>query len=173
MGKRVVITVLCMVVVGSIAWAIHFWWVLGDNVGYAPEQPIPFSHKRHAGENQIPCQYCHVGIETSKHATVPAMNICMNCHRVVKTESPHIKKLTEMYDKGEPIPWIRVHDLPDHARFNHSRHIHKGIACEACHGDVKSMNRIEQKKTLQMGFCLDCHRKPEIHASINCQSCHY
>ena len=156
-----------------LAFGFSIWWRLGDNRGYAPEQPIPFSHERHAGELQIPCAYCHVGVERSKHAVVPAMNICMNCHKVVKTESPWIQKLTEAYNKGEAIPWVKVHDIPDHVRFTHERHIKKNIACEECHGDVKKMKRIEQVKTLQMGFCVDCHRKQNPPASTNCESCHY
>ena len=122
---------------------------------------------------QIPCAYCHIGVEESPHAVVPSQNICMNCHQVVKTESPHIQKLTELYNKKIPIEWIRVHDLPDHVRFHHARHIAKGIACASCHGEVEKMEKIKQVTTLQMGFCLDCHRKPEINASINCQTCHY
>lgn len=162
-----------VVVIGAGGWLVSTAWRIGDNRAYAPEQPIPFSHRLHAGELQIPCAYCHVGVEKSKHAVVPAENICMNCHRVVKTDSPWIQKLTDYYNRGESIPWIKVHDIPDHARFTHARHIAKGIACEACHGDVKHMDRIEQVKTLQMGFCIDCHRQAEIHASVNCQSCHY
>jgi len=144
---------------------------LGDNTGYAPKQPIPFSHKLHAGDNQIPCQYCHVGVDKSKHAVVPAMNICMNCHQVVKLDSPYIQKLRDMYANGQPLEWIKVHDLPDHVRFTHERHIAAGLDCTQCHGDVGSMERVSQVKTLQMGFCIDCHR--EKNAPTHCESCHY
>lgn len=173
MNKKTIIIVVLCVVVMVIAGGIRFLWRMGNNVGYAPEQPIPFSHKLHGGDLQIPCAYCHIGVETSKHAVVPAVNICMNCHTVVKTESPLIQKLKGYADRNESIPWVKVHDIPDHARFTHERHIAKNVACEECHGDVKTMARIKQVKTLQMGFCVECHRKADINASINCESCHY
>jgi hypothetical protein len=129
-----------------------------SNQGYAPEQPIPFSHKLHAGENKIACAYCHAGVEKSKHATIPAVNVCMNCHKVVKTDSPHIQKLTQAYQANQPIEWIRVHELPDFVYFPHKRHVAKGISCETCHGNVKEMARVEQKMPLTMGWCMECHR---------------
>lgn len=129
-----------------------------SNQGYDPEQPIPFSHKIHAGDNKIACAYCHVGVEKSKHASVPAMNVCMNCHSVVKTDSPHIQKLTQHYKEGKPIEWVRVHELPDFVYFPHKRHVQKGVACETCHGNVKAMDQVYQEQPLTMGWCLDCHR---------------
>jgi hypothetical protein len=146
---------------------------VGYNEGYAPEQPMPFKHSLHAGTYQIPCQYCHVGTETSKYATVPALNICMNCHVAVKTDSPWIKQLREANEKGLSIPWIRVHMLPDFVRFNHSPHIKKGVACQTCHGPVETMDVLYQHSDLSMGWCVNCHRKPEHNASINCSTCHY
>ena len=142
----------------------------GDNRGFAPTQPIPFSHKIHAGDNQIPCQYCHTGADESRHATIPPMNVCMNCHKVVKTESPFIQKMAEMYQKGEPIEWVRVHDLPDHAYFFHKRHIQVGIECYTCHGAVETMDKIKQEKILNMGFCVDCHKTNK--APTDCVVCH-
>lgn len=161
---------LTLVLLASVG---HTIWNFGNNTGYAPEQPLPFSHQLHAGQYQIPCAYCHVGTEKSRVASVPAMNVCMNCHQVVKPDSPHIQKLKDMYQKNENIPWVKVHDLPDYVRFTHERHINAGVDCANCHGDVKNMKKIEQVKSLQMGFCLDCHRKPEVNAPIQCQSCHY
>ncbi len=138
------------------------------NQGYAPTQPIPFSHKLHAGQYNIPCMYCHVGVEKSRHATIPSTNICMNCHSQVKTDSPHIAKIREAFESGKPIEWVKVHDMPDHVYFNHKRHVTKGIACETCHGDVKKMAVVKQAKALSMGWCLDCHRgqNKELPASI-------
>jgi hypothetical protein len=163
-----------------------------SNQGYYPEQPIPFSHKIHAGTNKIQCTYCHTAAETSRHATIPAMNVCMNCHSVVAVNSPHIKKLKAAYDKGEPIQWIRIHELPDFVQFPHHRHVAKNISCETCHGDVKTMDRVHQDKPLTMGWCLDCHRgsttpkhilaekfpgdknpRGKQVAPINCSACHY
>lgn len=146
---------------------------LGDNVGYSPVQPIPFSHKGHAGEFNIPCLYCHASATKSKHATVPAMNVCMNCHSVVAGESPHIQRLKEMVAKGEEIEWIRIHDLPDFVYFNHKRHIAAGISCETCHGPVQDMKRVKQVAPLTMGWCVECHRaNKEKGAKVDCNVCH-
>lgn len=114
--------------------------------------------------------YCHSNADNGRHATIPSMNVCMNCHLVVKTDSPHIQKLTKLYQENKPIEWIRIHDIPDHAFFNHKKHIDKGFDCSVCHGDVANMQKIEQVKTLQMGFCINCHR--ENGGSDNCSTCH-
>lgn len=161
------------------------------NQGYAPEQPIPFSHKLHAGDNKIPCQYCHTNVERSRHATVPALNVCMNCHRVVKTESPYIQKITQAYNEGKPIEWVRVHELPDFAYFPHKRHIAAGLQCQTCHGEVQTMEKVYQAQPLTMGWCMSCHRgqttpKQVLQkfypgmknphgpvAAINCSTCHF
>ncbi len=126
--------------------------------GYAPEQPIPFSHKRHVAEQKIPCLYCHSEAEKSRHAGVPALNVCMNCHSVVKVDSPYIQKLKKAFSEGKPIEWVRVHELPDHVYFSHKRHLAKGVACETCHGNVQAMVQIEQKEAMTMGWCMECHR---------------
>lgn len=159
-----------------------------SNVGYEPEQPIPFSHKLHAGQYKMACMYCHVGPEKSRHSTVPSVGICMNCHTVVKTDSPHIKKLHQHYKEGTPIEWIRVHELPDHASFPHNRHIAAGLACQTCHGEVQNMEKVYQYSDLTMGWCLDCHRGKTTPADvlkklgtdehgnvapISCSTCHY
>jgi hypothetical protein len=129
-----------------------------SNQGYAPEQPIPFSHKLHAGTNKIACTYCHTSVEKSAHATVPSVNVCMNCHTLVKTDSPYIKTIWKHFKEGRPIEWVRIHELPDHAFFNHKRHVAKGVSCQTCHGDVANMEKVYQKSPLTMGWCLDCHR---------------
>jgi hypothetical protein len=129
-----------------------------SNQGYAPEQPIPFSHKLHAGTNKIACMYCHSGAEKSRHATIPSLNVCMNCHKVVKTDSPWIQKITQAYKDNKPIEWVRVHELPDYVYFPHKRHIAVGLQCETCHGDIKTMERVQQKSALTMGWCMECHR---------------
>lgn len=154
----------------GLATAAILLYQVGDNRGYAPEQPIPFSHKIHAGDNKIACQYCHVDVDKSKHSSVPSMNVCMNCHTVVKTDSPLIQQLTKAYKEGKPIEWTKVHDLPDHAYFSHKRHIAKGIDCSTCHGDVTKDPVIGQKETLNMGFCVNCHRDND--APTECSTCH-
>lgn len=152
---KVIPVLIVLLVLGG---GVKTLWGLGNNVGYAPTQPIPFSHKKHAGLYNIPCMYCHANVEKSKHATVPSMNVCMNCHSVVKPDSPHIQKLKEHYAKGEAFEWIKVNNLPDYVNFSHKRHVLKGVACETCHGDVKKMDVVRQDKPLTMGWCLDCHR---------------
>lgn len=154
-----------------------------DGVGYQPEQPIKFSHALHAGKMDIDCQYCHTGVEKSRHAGVPSASICMNCHTVARTETPEIQKLVkEYYNKGIPIPWKRVHRVADFAYFDHSAHVLKGINCAHCHGDMTKTTVVAQKKNFMMGACIDCHRNahkkmPELKDKIklgpeNCYTCH-
>ncbi len=146
--------------------------------GYKPEQPIRFSHKLHAGDNEIACQYCHSSVEKSRHAGIPSVNICMNCHKGIQQGPQYgateIAKIytaagfdpqTNNYDesKQNPLKWIKVHNLPDHVYFNHSQHVVVGkIDCATCHGDLKTMTVAEQKAPLTMKWCIDCHRKTEV-----------
>ena len=171
-----------------------FVWLLTEgrlslfyNKGYEPEQPIPFSHRLHAGQYKIDCLYCHAGVETARHSPVPSLNVCMNCHLTVKTESQWIKKLMEAYTEGRPLAWEKVHLLPDFVKFSHFHHISAGKECRTCHGPVEEMDRVIQYKDLSMGWCVNCHRKsPEEdrvsgelkdqdhgQAPINCSTCHY
>lgn len=152
-----------------------------DSIGYAPEQPIAFSHKLHAGEMDIDCQYCHTGVSKGRHALVPSVNICMNCHTVARKDKPEIIKLTEYYESGNLLPWKRVHKVPEYAYFNHSVHVNTGIECESCHGDVSQMDVIKQVKGFTMTACLDCHRNPHEqllylekvnNGPDNCAACH-
>lgn len=147
--------------------------VIGYNKGYEPSQPIAFSHELHAGQNKINCQYCHANVSVSKHASVPSLNICMNCHLVVATDKPAIKQLTEAYNKGESVAWNKVHLLPDHVKFNHAAHILAGKQCTDCHGPVETMQKVYQYSSLSMGWCVNCHRQPENKAPVNCGTCHY
>ncbi len=128
-------------------------------IGYSPEQPIPFSHQLHAGKMQTDCRYCHIEVERSRHATIPAAEICMNCHRIARTDRPAIKLLTDYFNRGESIPWKRLHRLPDFVYFSHGAHVNNGIDCSRCHGPVFEMERLERQAPLTMGWCLDCHRQ--------------
>lgn len=185
-----VLVAVAAVVILGIAGVNAFPTV--SNQGYAPEQPIPFSHKLHAGQYKIDCLYCHGTAEKSAHAGVPSTNVCMNCHKVVKTDSPWIQQLTQAYNEGRPIEWVRIHELPDHAHFVHSRHIKAGVSCQTCHGPIETMDRVYQASALNMGWCMNCHRgdttppnvlrayhpdlkDPKGHAvaSVNCTTCHY
>lgn len=145
----------------------------GYNEGYSPDQPIPFDHSIHVTKNQIQCQYCHNQVERSRHSNIPSLQTCMNCHLQVKTDSPHIQKLREAFDKGGTIEWVRVHQLPDFVHFNHSAHIARGVNCQTCHGPVETMQKIKQVQDLSMGWCINCHRQPENKAPLNCTTCHH
>jgi len=131
---------------------------VGVHQGYAPEQPIAFSHKLHAGDSQIPCLYCHSGARTSRHAGIPPLNVCMNCHSMLTRQTVEIEKLKEAVQRRQAIAWTKVHNLPDFVYFNHSQHVMGGVACSSCHGPVETMERIRQDAPLTMGWCLDCHR---------------
>ena len=141
---------------------------VGVHQGYAPEQPIKFSHKLHAGQYQINCNYCHTGVYAGKGANVPSANICMNCHNAIKRESPEIQKIYRAIENEEPIQWVRVHNLPDLAYFNHSQHTNVGgLECKNCHGDIEKMEVVEQRSTLTMGWCIDCHRQTDVNSKGN------
>jgi len=132
---------------------------VGTQQGHAPAQPIAFSHALHAGLYELDCQYCHAGAERSRHAGVPTASVCLNCHSQVKTDAPEIRKLTAFIQKDQPIPWEKVHRLPDFAFFSHASHVTAGLACQTCHGQVQQMVRVEQQETMTMGWCLSCHRE--------------
>jgi hypothetical protein len=156
--------------VAILVFGYYLFMNAWSNQGYSPAQPIPFSHKLHAGDNHIPCMYCHTNVERSRHATVPGLSICMNCHSVVAVNKPNIQKLTEAYNAGTPIEWIKVHDLPDHAFFSHQMHIRKGFDCAECHGPVEAMDQVYQFRKLNMGDCITCHR--ENGGPTTCSTCH-
>jgi len=141
---------------------------VGLTQGYQPTQPIAFSHKLHAGTNQINCAYCHTSVYKSKSANIPSANICMNCHSQVKTESPEIRKIYRAIEKKQPIQWIRIHNLPDLAYFNHSQHTQVGgIECQTCHGPIQNMEVVYQYSTLTMGWCINCHRETPLNTKGN------
>ena len=149
--------------VALVVFLVVYFGVRNDvtDVGYRPQQPVPFSHNVHAGDLQISCQYCHAGVEISGHSPIPTTQTCMNCHTIVKGDSPQLQLVRDSYESGTPIEWIRIHKLPDYARFNHSRHLRAQIDCKSCHGPVEEMGVVSQFKPLTMGWCLDCHRDPE------------
>jgi hypothetical protein len=142
---------------------------IGMQQGYAPKQPIAFSHKLHAGQYEIDCGYCHTGVYKGKSATIPSANICMNCHNSIKRGSPEIQKIYAAIENDRPIEWVRIHNLPDLAYFNHAQHTNvAGLACEKCHGEIKEMEVVEQRAPLTMGWCINCHRETVVeHAKDN------
>ncbi|MES2382320.1 MAG: c-type cytochrome [Bacteroidota bacterium] len=160
---------------------------VGVQKGYAPTQPINYSHELHAGKYKINCQYCHSSADKSKQASIPSASTCMNCHMYVKAKdkyngqvSPEIQKIYNAvgYDaekgayiagfKQQPIKWIRIHNLPDHAYFNHSQHVKIGkVECQACHGPIEKMKVVSQQRSLQMGWCINCHREAKVDVANN------
>jgi hypothetical protein len=146
---------------------IGFVWYYGSpwytDVGYRPKQPIPYSHKLHAHDLGLDCRYCHNSVESSSHANIPPTQTCMNCHRLILTESERLLPVRESWGKKQPIPWIRVHNTPDYCYFNHSAHLFAGIGCSSCHGNVAEMPVVTQRKPLSMSWCLECHRNPDMH----------
>jgi len=159
-----------MLAVGALVATVAvvgFFWYYGSpeytDVGYRPDQPVAYSHKLHAGDLAIDCRYCHTGVEVSKSATVPPTQTCMNCHKMILTESQKLLPVRESWATGEPIEWVRIHKLGDFAYFNHASHIDKGVGCYSCHGNVAQMEVVSQQEPLSMGWCLDCHRTPDMH----------
>lgn len=152
-------------VVGLCA-VVGFFWFYGSpkftDVGYRPVQPVNYSHKLHAGDLGIDCRYCHTSVEYSSRANVPPMATCMNCHTLVKPDSPKLTGFMENWKNDMPIQWTRVNDIPDFAYFDHSMHITTGVGCIECHGNIAEMEVVKQAKPLSMGWCLDCHRAPEM-----------
>lgn len=217
MQQRVITIVLLIGLclgLSLLASAMATWRMPDNQQGYSPKQPIAYSHRLHAGELQIDCQFCHTSADVSRHAGIPSSDVCMKCHRYVTagfdatqhemkladTESRKAKvvvseELQKLYDalaldkdfkpvadaKPTSIPWVRVHNLPDFASFNHQAHVGAGVACQKCHGAIESMERVEQHATLSMGWCVNCHREvnseglngQEVHASTDCTACHH
>lgn len=184
-GHRRLVGVFCIIIgfagmksCWDACYNISVYYDWKTQKGYHPDQPIKFSHKIHAGDNQIACQYCHFSVEKSRHSGIPTVNICMNCHKGIQegptTGKTEIAKIydaagydpsTGKYDESKvnPIKWIKVYNLPDHVYFSHQQHVVVGKQdCANCHGDVKSMTTVEQKNPLTMKWCIECHRKTEV-----------
>jgi hypothetical protein len=131
------------------------------NAGVARIQPVQFSHQHHVGGLGLDCRYCHTSVETAAVAGIPPTKTCMNCHSQIWSTSPELEPVRESFRTGKSLEWIRVHDLPEFAYFNHSAHVNKGVGCSTCHGRVDRMPLVWQEKSLQMEWCLECHRAPE------------
>lgn len=130
-------------------------------VGVSREQPVPFSHKHHINGLGIDCRYCHVSVEDAAFAGIPSVKTCMTCHSQIWTEAPILEPIRASYRTDEPIKWLRVHDLPDFVYFNHSIHVRKGVGCESCHGRVDQMPLMMKQYSLDMQWCIQCHKQPE------------
>jgi hypothetical protein len=190
--RRIYIAVAVLVFSGSlgVSFGAYVLWPSRREAGYEPEQPIPFSHKLHAGELRIDCLYCHSGASKGPHAWVPPVSTCMNCHGEVQPKDdqgelkPGIATLLEHWEQDKPICWNKVHDLADFVYFDHSRHVAAGVLCQECHGPVESRDYMRREYGMKMSWCLECHKqKPSAndpaveqgqstHAPINCTACH-
>jgi len=179
--KYLIISVFLLIILG-VSVVIYYGRQVNFNTGYEPDQPIAFSHKIHAGENKINCTYCHFAAEQGRHAGIPPVQLCLNCHSKIRTDSLEVQKVYKALEEGKTIAWTKVNHFPDFAYFNHAQHVNVGkISCQECHGPVESMTRLRQEKDLSMGMCIDCHRQkgiaqPEDHKSAkggDCASCHY
>ncbi|MBI3297207.1 MAG: c-type cytochrome [Elusimicrobia bacterium] len=182
---------LALLAAGAGYWSLGgraYHRLLGDQRGYAPAQPIAFSHKKHAGELGIACLNCHHAAERSDVAGVPSLEVCMSCHGVVKKAagaqgpSPEIAKLTAAWESRGAVAWNRVHSLPRYAHFSHRAHVADGIRCQECHGPVETMQTLRQAGSLSMGWCINCHRRPPAEAPshwkrsggpLDCAACHW
>jgi hypothetical protein len=144
--------------------------------GNSPVQPVKFPHPTHVQTLKMNCVYCHFSANKTPDPGLPAMCTCMGCHTVVATGKPEIQKLAGFYNKKEPVPWIRIHKLPEYVHFPHMRHVNAGVSCQTCHGNVQNMAQVSQQNTLNMGWCVNCHvgrSNPPFKARYDCATCHY
>ncbi len=152
--------------VGGVLTIFLVWYYFSPeftDVGYAPEQPVAFSHRQHAGQLGMDCRYCHNQVELSSHANVPPTQTCMNCHNQIKTASLKLLPVRESWATGKPVEWVNVHMLPDYAHFSHAAHVTSGVGCETCHGRLDQMEVVQQVSSMSMGWCLECHRQPQLY----------
>jgi hypothetical protein len=156
------------IVVTVLAAGIGFWVVMElARSSYLTgrylekQQPVQFSHKHHVGDDGIDCRYCHSSVETSASAGMPPTQTCMNCHSQIWADSPYLEPVRASYRENNPIQWVRIHDLPEYVYFNHSIHVAKGVGCTTCHGAIDKMPSVYAENTLQMEWCIACHKAPE------------
>lgn len=169
-GTLLLLGIVALVVAGALV-------TIGTASGDAVQQPIPFPHDIHAGTNQIPCMYCHWSADKSVDAGIPAVEVCAGCHipggvPMVAADSPGVRILTTYWNEERTIPWVRIHDLPDHAHFPHFVHVNaEELECQDCHGQVEAMAEITLQQDLRMGWCLQCHQERQVRT--DCFVCHY
>lgn len=161
-----------VLVTGLVGLVFGYWANAAFFPGTTPEQPIEFSHRVHAGDFEIPCLYCHTQARRSPVAGVPSVSKCAGCHESVATDRPQVREVMRHFANREPIPWIKIHDLPDFVHFPHKRHVQADVECQTCHGPVETMDRVSRQAPMQMGLCLDCHRQNEVEHGLDCWTCH-
>lgn len=154
---------IALLLLGTVVTAgvTYYFTPKYTKVGYMPVQPVAYSHYLHVGQLGLDCRYCHTYVDRSSHANIPDAATCMNCHNQILPESPALAPIRESYASGDPVPWVKVHTMPDYVYFNHAVHVNRGISCVECHGQINEMEVVYHAKSLSMKFCLDCHRHPE------------
>jgi hypothetical protein len=160
-SRASIIVGILLVGVGLWVWAVVYGSPYSTEVNVVRHQPVPFSHEHHVSGLGLDCRYCHLSVEKSAFAGIPPTQVCMGCHSQIWKDSSMLEPVRASFRTGQPLEWTRVHDLPDFVYFNHSIHIAKGVGCESCHGRVDQMPLMRKVKTLQMEFCLECHRAPQ------------
>jgi hypothetical protein len=170
-----------LALIGGLATAAVWYYFTPkySRVGYEPVQPVHFQHDIHVGQLGLDCRYCHSYVEVSGHSNVPATQTCMNCHREIQKNNPKLQPVRDSWATGQPIQWVKIHNVPDYAYFNHSAHVNRGVSCVSCHGKVNEMNVVYQHESQSMGWCLQCHRNPQefvqdwkINPPKDCAGCH-
>ena len=167
---------LPLLVLGAVGGGLYMPVVIGFGLsadtlwrGYAPAQPVPFSHALHAGELGMDCRYCHTTVEDASFAAIPDTQLCISCHSPeegvagIAKDSPLLRPVHESYETGRPVEWVKVHDQADFVYFDHSAHVNRGVSCVECHGRVDRMERVYMAENMSMAWCLDCHQQPEMH----------
>src|SRR5262245_2271712 len=159
---KIVGAVVGLGAVAGVAGYTYYTYPTVIDTGYQPQQPVPYSHKLHAGQLGLDCFYCHSTVYKAAYAAIPATQTCMNCHdqQRVKPTSPRLELVRQSFATGQPVPWIKIHRLPDYVYFNHSAHITAGVSCVSCHGRIDQMIEVHQEKPLNMAWCLSCHKDP-------------
>lgn len=159
---QLIVAVAC--IGGAVVTGVSYYFTPKyTRVGYQPKQPVEFSHALHVNQLGMDCRFCHTAVEVSQHSNVPATQTCMSCHGQVKSNSPKLAVVRESWEKGTPIPWVRIHKAPDYVYFNHAAHVNSGVSCASCHGQVNRMEVVWHDQPQSMGWCLECHRQPENH----------
>ena len=160
---------LVLALAASVVWTAWAYY-LGGESGLGPAQPIPFSHRVHVTDKQIDCRFCHSAADRGPQAGVPPLETCMFCHRSVIVEHEEIRKLWGFYERGEPVPWVRVFDVPDHVYFTHRMHLRQELDCAECHGEIGAEDRVTMPEEFLMGFCIRCHKSRR--GPMDCVACH-
>ena len=146
---------------GLLTLAVFYYFTPKySRVGYQPVQPVYFQHDLHVGQLGLDCRYCHSFVEVSGHSNYPTTQTCMNCHTQIQSKNPRLQPVRDSWASGKPIEWVKVHNVPDYAYFNHSAHVNRGVSCVSCHGKVNEMNVVYQHEPQSMAWCLNCHRNP-------------